>query len=237
MLLIQFAYANHDNPMLGHSLPLPASQVVGGPDWINSHGYDIEAKPGRNTDPKQIWLMWQTLLADRFKLRLHRQTRELPIYDLAAVESGLKLPAAKEAGCVSFPPGTPPRYVPGKVDCGDVSGPFSAHPGGLLHIKGSNVHMADLIGELALVLDRPVLDKTGFTGEFDLNLSFTADEATMGLPGSGGPGDPGGHRLPTDPNLPNIFAALEEQLGLKLVPAKGPVEVLVIDHAERPATN
>ena len=97
--------------------------------------------------------------------------------------------------------------------------------------------MADLIGELALVLDRPVLDKTEFTGEFDLNLSFTADEAPMGLPGSGGPGDTGSHRLPTDPNYPNIFAALEEQLGLKLVPAKGPVEVLVIDHAERPTTN
>lgn len=234
MLLIQFAYAAHDNPMSGHSLPLPASQVVGGPAWINTEGYDIEANPAKDTDPKQIWLMWQTLLADRFKLRLHRETRELPIYDLTAVKSGPKLPAAKEAGCVSFPPGTPPRDVPGKVDCGYVSGPFSGYTAGLLHIKGSKVHMADLIRELALVLGRPVLDKTGFTGEFDLNLSFTADDATMGLPGSGGPG---GSRLPTEPNLPNIFAALEEQLGLKLVPAKGPVEVLVIDHAERPTTN
>ena len=88
-----------------------------------------------------------------------------------------------------------------------------------------------------MVLGRPVLDKTGFTGEFDLNLSFTADEATMGLPGSGGPGDPGGSRLPTDPNRPDIFAALQEQLGLKLVPAKGPVDVLVIDHVERPTAN
>ena len=97
--------------------------------------------------------------------------------------------------------------------------------------------MADLVRNLALVLSRPVLDKTGFTGDFDLNLSFTPDDATMGLPGYGGPGDPGGTRLLTDPNLPNIFAALEGQLGLKLVPAKGPVEVLVIDHVERPTAN
>jgi len=87
------------------------------------------------------------------------------------------------------------------------------------------------------VLDRPVLDKTGFTGAFDLKLRFTADQATMGLPGSGGPGDPGGSGIPANPDLPNIFAALQEQLGLKLVPAKGPVEVLVIDHVERPTAN
>ncbi len=228
MLLIQFAYAPHDNPMSGHSLNLPSSQVVGGPAWINSEGYDIEVKPGADTDPKQWWLMWQTLLADRFKLRFHRETRELPVYVLTAAKNGLKLPAAKQAGCVSFPPGTPPRHVPGKVDCGYVSGPFSGCEAGLLHIKGSKVHIADLIRELISVLDRPILDETGFTGEFDLDLSFTRDAALRGFPGFGGPGDP---------KRPNIFAALEEQLGLKLVPAKGPVEVLVIDHAERPATD
>ena len=81
------------------------------------------------------------------------------------------------------------------------------------------------------------MDKTEFTAEFDLDLSFTPDEALKGFPGFGGPGDPGGSRLPTDPHLSNIFAALEEQLGLKLVPAKGPVEVLVIDHAEKPTEN
>ena len=228
MLLIQFVYAAHDNPMSGHSLNLPSSQVVGGPAWINSEGYDIEVKPGAGTDPKQWWLMWQTLLTDWFKLKLHRETRELPVYVLTAAKNGFKLPAAKQADCVSFPPGTPPRHIPGKVDCGYVSGPFSGNEAGLLHIKGSKVHIADLIRELTSVLDRPVRDKTEFTGEFDLDLSFTRDDALRGLPGFGGPGDP---------NLPNIFAALEEQLGLKLMPAQGPVEVLVIDHAERPITN
>jgi uncharacterized protein (TIGR03435 family) len=227
MLLIQFAYALHNNPMNGHWLPLPASQVVGGPDWINSLRYNIETKPKTAADPKQQWLMWQTLLADRFKLRLHRETRELPIYDLTVAKSGVRLPAAKKADCVGFPPGTPPHPVPGKVDCGYVGGPFLST--GHLRIEGRKVHIADLARELASVLDRPVSDKTSFTGEFDLDLTFTADDALKGFPaGFGGP---------ADPNLPNIFAALEEQLGLKLVPAKGPVEVLVIDHAERPTTN
>jgi uncharacterized protein (TIGR03435 family) len=104
-------------------------------------------------------------------------------------------------------------------------------------MEGSKVHVADLIRQLALVLDRPLLDKTGFAGEFDLSLNFTPNGDLVGLPGYGGPGDPNGLRPPTDPNLPNIFAALEEQLGLKLAPSKGPVEVLVIDHAERPSEN
>ena len=95
--------------------------------------------------------------------------------------------------------------------------------------------MADLIRDLARVLDRPVLDKTGFTGEFDLDLRFT-DEDIMKSPGSAAPDDAGGNRLPAGPNLPIVFAALE-QLGLKLEPAKGPVEVLVVDHAERPTPN
>ncbi len=97
--------------------------------------------------------------------------------------------------------------------------------------------MADFISKLELVLDRPVLDKTGVTRDFSLNLSFTADGATIRLPGYKGPGDPGGTRPPEDTDQPNIFSALKEQLGLKLVPAKGPVEVLVIDHVERPTAN
>jgi uncharacterized protein (TIGR03435 family) len=227
MLLIQFAYAAHDNPMNGHWLPLPASQVVSGPAWIDSEGYDIQVKPKNTTDPKQIWQMWQTLLADRFKLNLHRETRELPIYDLTVAKSGPKLPAAKAAGCVSFPPGTPPRHVPGKVDCGYVSGPMGGFTSGLFRIQGRKVHVADLVRELTSVMDRPVLDKTGFPGEFDLDLSFTPDDSLKGFP----------YKPPAGPNLPNISTALVQQLGLQLTSAKGPVEVLVIDHAERPATN
>jgi uncharacterized protein (TIGR03435 family) len=159
--------------------------------------------------------MWETLLADRFQLRLHRETRELPVYILTAAGTGLKLPAsAKDLGCVSFLPGTPPHPVPGKVDCGYIAGPYSGSTSRTLKIEGSKVRMADLARELTMVLDRTVFDRTGFTGDFDLNLSFPPGEAYRGLPG-----------------------ALEEQLGLKLAAAQAPVEVLVIDHAQRPALN
>jgi uncharacterized protein (TIGR03435 family) len=226
LFLIQFAYAVHDSPMMGHTIPLPASQIVGGPAWIDSEGYDIDAKPPANTSPNQIWAMWRTLLADRFKLRLHRETRELPIYVMTGAQAGFKLPAPpKDLGCVSFPAGTKPHQVPGKVDCGYISGPGSEGGFGWLGMRGRKVHMGDLISELALILDRPISDRTGFTDEFNVDLHFAPDQALQGF----------GFRPPTDPSRPNIFAALDQQLGLKLVPAKGPVEVLVIDHAERPA--
>ncbi len=105
-------------PLPGSLAPPGASQVIGGPAWIDSEGYDIEAKPETNTDQKHAWLMLQTLLADRFRLTLHRETRELPVYDLTAKKSGLKLPPAKDTNCVSFPPGTTPQHMPGTFDCG-----------------------------------------------------------------------------------------------------------------------
>ena len=227
--LIQFAYADHDS---SHWLPLPPSQIIGGPAWASTEGYDIEAKPPGSTDPKHMWLMLQTLLADRFKLALHKDSRELPAYYLRVAKGGLKLPAPKAVGCVSFPPGTPPRQVAGKVDCGYVSGPFGGPDGGMLDIRGSKVRVADLVRELTFILGRPVLDETGFTGEFDLDLAFMGDDTLVGLAGAA----PAGPRLPGD-DRPNIVAALEEQLGLKLVSAKAPVDVLVIDHAERPTAN
>ena len=232
MLLIQFAYAAHDS---AHWLPLPASQIVGGPSWMSSPGYDIEAKAEPDTDRKNLWLMLQTLLADRFQLKMHRETRQLPIYELTVAKSGPKLPPAKPADCVAQPSEGPP-HTPGKVDCGYVSGPFQGNGKGL-QIQGRKVRIPDLIRELSSVLGRPIMDRTGFTGDFDLHLSFTPSDALLGFPGFGGPGDPGGPRLASDPNLPDIFAALEEQVGLKLVQAKGPVDVLVVDRVERPSAN
>ena len=95
--------------------------------------------------------------------------------------------------------------------------------------------MADLVRDLARALGQPVIDKTGFTGEFDIDLNYT-DEDVMKSPGSAAPDDAGANRLRAGPNLSIVFAAMD-QLGLKLQPAKGPVEVLVVDHAERPTPN
>ncbi len=228
--LIQFAYADHDSP---HWLPLPLARVVGGPAWAKTDGYDIEAKPESKTDPKHMWLMLQALLADRFQLVLRKETRELPVYELKVAKGGPKLPPAKDVGCVSFPPGTPPRQVPGKVDCGYVSGPGVQGFGGPLHINGRKVHVSDLARELTSAMGRPVVDETGFTGEFDLDLSFIPDQSLEGFRYPG----PSERFYPPPTEGPNIVVALEEQLGLKLVGAKAPVDVLVIDHAERPTRN
>src|ERR1019366_6063863 len=110
MLLIQFAYADRTNPMNGHWLPLPVSQVAAGPAWMRTEAYDIDAKPKGNSDERHTWLMLQTLLADRFKLKLHRETRELPIYDLTVAKSGSKC-RNRQACCPFLVSGTNTYYT------------------------------------------------------------------------------------------------------------------------------
>src|SRR4029077_10711047 len=127
----------------------------------NTEGWNIDAKPAGDTDQKDMWLMLQTLLAERFKLALHRETREIPVFELRPAKSGFKRAAPKDVVCVSFPPGTPPSHVAGKVDCGYV-GVLPDSNG--LRMHGNKLHMADLVRELSMVLDRPVLDRTGFAG-------------------------------------------------------------------------
>lgn len=224
-LLIQFAYAGHEAP---HWLPMLGAQVDGGPEWLDGPKYDIDAKPLGTADPAHAWLMLQTLLAERFKLAFRRETKEMTVYELTAAKGGPKLSPAAPAECVSFSPNMPPQPVAGKVDCGYVSGPMLGYSPGLLRIQGRKVHVSDLIRELGAVLDRPVSDKTGFPGEFDLDLSFTPSDVTLGIPAA---------YAAADPSFPNLIAALADQLGLTLTAAKGPVEVIVVDKAENPTAN
>jgi uncharacterized protein (TIGR03435 family) len=160
--------------------------------------------------------MLQSLLEERFKLMAHRETRNLPIYVLQPAKSGLKLPPPKEGSCVGQRCGTPAISITTQGT----------------RIFGSQISMAAFARMLSVAFARPVIDKTGFTGTFDADVSFLPDQATSGLPNI----VPGLLPLP-DPNAVTIFTALQEQLGLKLDSNKGPVEVLVIDSAQRPSVN
>jgi uncharacterized protein (TIGR03435 family) len=224
-LLMQNAYAAQ------------AFQIVGGPGWVDSAGYDVEAKAVGNPSRSQIWLMLQSLLEDRFQLKVHRETKELPVYALIAAKSGLKLRMPQEGACVSLTPDAsasdwaggrlPP---PGEVRtplarCGSVN--VVLLPSGA-RMQGGKIAMPEFIRILSMALGSPVVDKTGFTELFDVRLDFLPDETTAALPAPPSP--------PDNPS-PSILAALQEQLGLKLESTKGPVEVLVIDRVGRPTEN
>jgi uncharacterized protein (TIGR03435 family) len=199
-------------------------QLTVGPPWLESDGFDIEATAGPDGKAPQLLLMLQSLLADRFKLAMHREMRELPVYHLVAAKGSFS-PPPPDPGCAQPDPTAPPAR--GGIPCGNLRIGMSGS------VDGSKVPMQQLVATLAAIAGRPVIDQTGFAGNFDVHLKFAPDQSTQGLPGGAlatPPPDP-------DPTKPTIFDALQEQLGLKLTSSKGPVEVLVIDHVEKPTAN
>jgi uncharacterized protein (TIGR03435 family) len=211
----QLAAKNHTlKTLLAAAYNLSPQAISGGPAWVDSEHYDIVAKaPGevRPTLDEQM-AMLRRLLADRFKLTFHREQKELSVYMLTVAKNGSKL---RES---TLSPDTPPEGPPPLV--------FTVSPE-VVTLPGRNAAMA----ELASVLQRaalayPVLDRTGLAARYDFDLEFTPDETLFG--GMLGKG-------PDDSTKPGLFAALQQQLGLRLEPAKGLVAVLVIDHAERPS--
>jgi uncharacterized protein (TIGR03435 family) len=224
-ILIQYAYG------------VQPFRVVGGPEWMQSERYQIDAKVDGNANRDRMFLMLQSLLEERFQLKTHRETRDLPVYALVAAKGGLRLPPPKEGGCVESAVNAPPEWAgagrmaaPGEVEpaqlpCGSAG--VSLNSDGA-RIQGGKVAMPEIVRMLSRVLGRSVIDRTGFTGLFDLRLDFVADEATPAMPPP--PPDSGlsGASLPQ---------ALRQQLGLQLESTKGPVEVIVVDHAERPSGN
>ena len=211
-------------------------QLVGGPDWVGSDRFDIVAKmegdppaviPGTGAD--HMMLAVRTLLADRFKLALRKETRELDIYALTMAKPGGKpgpalKPAsgdcspdafAKRAGAPPPAPGGAPPPV-----CGMQQGPGRIRFGGYpLSLFANGI--SNRVG-------RQVVDRTGLSGNWDFELSFAAELP----PGAQLP--PGATPPPVDPDAPNLFTAIQEQLGLKLEGTKGPVDVYVIDRVEKP---
>ncbi len=200
--LITFAYA------------VQMKQIVGAPAWMDRDRYDIAALTDRDgaPSPDQLRIMIRKLLADRFKLTFHHDSRELSAYVLTVTKNGQKLTPSELKG----PPGLGRRL--------GAEG---------LTMLAQNETMADFAGFLQmLVLDRPVVDKTGISGRFDFHLTFTPDDSEFG-------GHPPPLPTPTETTnvSPGLFEAIQQQLGLKLNSEKTPVDVIVIDHVEKPSAN
>ena len=221
---IQAAYVRYANGR-DNRTPPGLVPIEGGPDWARSDRYQINAKPEGNPRPEMIQgPMLQALLEDRFKLKIRRETRDVPVYALIAAKGGPKLQKFKEGSCTKAPP--PP--APGQKLCGF---PSSEIKGPNLTVEVHGMTLEEFSKMILNILDRPVVDKTGITGLFDFHLEFSPDETTPGFH-SDTPADG-----PTDRRGPSIFTAVQEQLGLKLESAKGSREFLVIDHVERPSEN
>jgi uncharacterized protein (TIGR03435 family) len=187
-------------------------QILGGPTWVGVTKYDVTATPGTRPEGaaasgpgnNNLRLRVQAMLKDRFQLRLHRETRSVPIYSLVVARGGIKAGAMRATD-------SPHRGV-------------NAGKGTIL---GEAASMADLTSKLSRLLDRPVMNSTDLEGHYDFKLEWTPDS---------GPSAPDGEPMATSLG-PSLFTALQQQLGLRLEGTKGPVDVLVIDHLDKPSEN
>ena len=171
--------------------------------------------------------MLQALLEDRFRLKVHRETRQVPVYALTVARGGPKLQARDES-CIALDYSTFPRPAlpPGKRRCDDSVGGRKG-PNTTLNLDDGTVdYFCKLLG---LMLDRPIVDKTGIPGKYGFHLEFATDQSTPGALEFG--------PLSDDPSAPSVFTVVQQELGLKLEPTRGPREFLVVDRVERPSEN
>jgi uncharacterized protein (TIGR03435 family) len=199
--------------MISFAFDVQAKQVIGLPDWADSDKFDIDGKPDGEGAPngRQWKIMIQKLLADRFALKFHKDKKELSVYVLSVSKTGEKMTKNDSA-----PNGLPGLFFQGL---------------GKLNVR--NALMTDFTGLMqSVVLDRPVVDQTGLTGRYDFTLNWTPDDSQFGGMGAKVP-------PPTDSAdaLPNLYTAIQEQLGLKLEATRAPADVMVIDHVEKPSAN
>jgi uncharacterized protein (TIGR03435 family) len=201
--------------------------IAGGPSWVDSDRYRINAKAGQPVNVEMMkGPMMQTLLEDRFKLKLHREAKSNNVYELIVAKDGAKLTLAREGGCVVFDRNHPPVQTsgqPGPILCGSVR----ANPGGGVDILG--VTMPDLCRQLSAYVDREILDKTVVRGIFDVHLDLSLAElvSSGAAPDSSSPfvGDGG------------AIASAVKKLGLQMRSGKSTGEILVIDYVGRPSEN
>jgi len=235
--LIESAYAS--------GMPL-LPPIEGGPDWIDSdrYRYTINVKAeGAGSGAATRAPILRALLEDRFQLKTHRETREVSGYALTVAKGGPKLKPFQEGNCVDIGvvkplSKAPPPHEPGERPalCGVNRAKKGDGPNVTWDIPGTSL---DFLARTFLGIafgDRPVFDRTGIDGLFDIHLEFTPDESTPGPAGGFRPATPVDSGTPA-PAGPSIFTALQQQLGLKLEAARGPREVLVIDRVEKPSEN
>jgi uncharacterized protein (TIGR03435 family) len=215
-------------------------QIVGGPSWLSSDRFDIQAKaetdfqpgppPTPGGPPGPVQQMLQALLRERFQLAVHNETRDMPIYDLVVAQRDGRLGPSLKASSLDCAGQlgargrgqAPPANAAGVPGCGMRIGPGA--------LSGNGIGMTFLANSLSQMVQRIVVDKTGLMGNYEFEVTFTPDQQQPGPPpGAGAP------PLPIDPNGPSIYTAVQEQLGLKLESARGPVSVLVIDKIETPS--
>lgn len=190
---------------------LQAKQVAGGPSWMDDTRFDIAGEIDGDGVPngRQWKIAMQKLLIDRFHLQLHHEKREMSAFVLVIAKGG-------------------PKLTPGDGNVKAHQGVgFSGGVGQTMHGGGVNASIGDFIGELQrIVMDRPIVDETGLTGVYNIQIAFTRED----------PNSLGVTQLP-DTAAPNLLDALQQQLGLKLEGTKAPVDVIVIDQAEPPGEN
>lgn len=194
---------------------LHPKQLAGGPAWVETEKFDMAGKPDAPGQPNvdQMKVMIQKLLTDRFQLTFHFEKRELPVYAVRLAKTGAKIIKSQDD----------PKGIPGWNFGRNASGMIMAF---------RNSPMSQFTAILQNSTDRPVVDDSGLTGRYDFTLNFTPDAAQAAL--LGGPPPPPGDNPDAAPDL---FSAFQRQLGLKLEPARLPVDVMVIDKVEKPSAN
>jgi uncharacterized protein (TIGR03435 family) len=211
--LMVWAYAPEKGRLL-------TNQIIGGPEWANTDRFDIQAAAADSASPTpiaQMRLMMQSLLADRFQLKVHRETRDLPVYNLVVVKTGPKLSADQ----------TPPDPRQTFINFASPGEPVAPLPRGAIRetqgpsgmtLVGTAITMETVVSLLQGPSDRMVIDKTDFKNLFDINIQFSRNLADA------------------PDATPSLFTAIQD-IGLKLEPAKAPLEVVVIDSVQKPTEN
>ncbi len=193
--------------------------IEGGPSWIDSTQFQITATAANGASTALMnGPMLQSLLEDRFKLKIHRETRQVPAFALVLAKGGPKLRLSKPGDCVPYSPDVKLKSAEYFCERVKLSGRLD---GAAMSFRGAS--LTTLARDLSYRLSRPVIDRTGLSGTFNIDLEFEPDSDTPTL-----------HSSPVSLGGTNIFTAVQEQLGLKLESTKGPGEFLVIDSIEMP---